>query len=635
MNGSGSSTIVQGNYIGTDATGTRALGGSSAGINILSNNHTIGGTAAAARNVISGNSIGIQLGGFFSGTVGNVIQGNFIGLNAAGTAPLPNLNQGIAVNDAVNNTIGGTQNGAANKIAFNIGPGVTLQGVATGISIRGNAIFSNNGLGIDLAVNGITPNDGTDSDTGPNQLQNFPVITSVTSASNSTTIQGSLKSIQSTSFQIDFYSNSTVDPSGNGEGAQFFGTTSVNTDANGDAAINVTIPTGLAAGRVISATATDPNGNTSEFSAADASAASGSVHFSMSSINVIEDIGTFGVTVLRTGGSTGTLTVDYATANASAIAGQDYTATSGTLTFGPGETSKTIQIPILDDATTEADEFFTITLSNTPTLESLGAPNSLTIIVQDKTTVPTLSVTQSVGVTEGNIGSTATAPFTITLSAATGRTVSVNFATANFNAFGGPKCNNAEGVDYVNASGTLSFTPGTTAFLIPIQICGDTSAEANENFRVLLSNATGATIFNNQGIGTIINDDVLGLLLEESGPDPNQAAALEAILGLRDPFPLFMPEWYTPGISENTRVVLFAQNLQLNPGESSAAVIVRLQSPIGQIFQVQAEDVRPLRDSEFTQVIIRLPNTMPPGTYLVTIFAHTRTSNSGTIRIVP
>ena len=101
LNSSGSAATVQGNYIGTDVTGTRALGGSAAGINILSNNHVIGGLVAGARNVISGNEIGIQVGGFFSGTVGNVIQGNYIGLNAAGTGPLPNTQQGIAITDAV------------------------------------------------------------------------------------------------------------------------------------------------------------------------------------------------------------------------------------------------------------------------------------------------------------------------------------------------------------------------------------------------------------------------------------------------------------------------------------------------------------------------------------------------------
>src|SRR6185369_17935257 len=114
------------------------------------------------------------------------------GLNAAGTGPLPNTNQGIAVNDAVGNTIGGTQSGAGNKIAFNNGPGLTIL-TGTGNTIRGNSIFSNNGLGIDLGSNGVTPNDGTDGDTGPNFLQNFPIVTGVSSSGSSMTIQGTLK----------------------------------------------------------------------------------------------------------------------------------------------------------------------------------------------------------------------------------------------------------------------------------------------------------------------------------------------------------------------------------------------------------------------------------------------------------
>ena len=636
LNGSGSATTVRGNYIGTDVTGTRALGGSTAGINILSSNNIIGGVVEGARNVISGNLIGIQIGGF-SGTTGNVIQGNYIGLNATGTGPVPNTNQGIAITGAVANTIGGTQSEAGNKIAFNGGPGLTIStgSGGTGNSIRGNSIFSNNGLGIDLGTDGVTANDGVDGDSGPNQLQNFPVVTSVTSTSNSTTIQGSLKSIPNTTFQVDFYSNASVDPSGNGEGAQFFGTTSVNTDGNGDGTINVTFPIGLAAGRVITATATDPNGNTSEFSASDAAAgAVGSLHFSISSIAAIEDVGTLSVTVLRTGGTAGSLTVDYATANGTAVAGQDYTSSSGTLTFGAGETSKTIQIPILDDATTEQDETFTVSLSNTPSLESLGAPNILVITIQDRSTTPTLFVDNLV-VTEGNTGSTTEALFTINLSAATGRTVSVDFITTNFGAFGGAKCNNSEGIDYVSVSGTFTFPTGTTAFAVPITICGDTNAEANESFRLTLGNVNGAAVVANQGFGTILDDDVLGLLLEDSGPNPGQAAAMEAVLALRDPFSLFMPDWYTPGVNENTRVMLFAQNLQLNPGELPSAVRVILQASNGLFFNVPAEDVRPLRDSEFTQVVFRLPNTLPPGTVTATIFAHTRQSNSGTFRIAP
>jgi hypothetical protein len=199
LNGSGANAIVRGNYIGTDVTGTRSLGNPSNGIHISSNNNVIGGLVAGAGNVISGNSAGIVIAGFSSGSVGNVIQGNFIGTDAAGTGPVPNVQQGIVLTSAVNNIIGGTQSEAANKIAFNGGPGISLTN-GTGIVIRGNSIFSNNGLGIDLNANGVTPNDSIDADVGPNTLQNFPVVTTVMSTSNATTIQGSLNSLPLTTF---------------------------------------------------------------------------------------------------------------------------------------------------------------------------------------------------------------------------------------------------------------------------------------------------------------------------------------------------------------------------------------------------------------------------------------------------
>lgn len=633
FNNSGNAAVVQGNYIGTDVTGTRVLGGAPAGINIISNNNVIGGTVAGARNLISGNAVGIQIGSVFSSSpVGSVIQGNIIGLNALGTGPLPNTQQGIAIAGGVNSVIGGTQSGAANQIAFNGGPGITVT-AGTGNSIRGNSIFSNNGLGIDLGTSGVTANDGADPDTGPNNLQNFPVITSVVSSANSVTIQGSLKSLPNTAFQIDFFSNAAVDPSGNGEGAQFINSTSVNTDNNGDATINVTFPVGLAAGRVITATATDPNGNTSEFSAADSTSTPGSVQFSVSSITAIEDVGSLNVTVLRTGGTAGSLSVDYATVDGTAIAGQDYTAVSGTLTFNVGETSKTIQIPILDDATTEPDENFTVVLRNTPTLESLGGPNTLAVTVQDHSTTPLVFVTD-VAIIEGNTGTTQ-AVFTINLSAATSRAVSGSFATTNFTAFGGAKCSD-QGVDYLASSGTFSFQPGTTTFAVPITVCGDTNAEADEAVRINLSNLSGATFLKAVAFGTIINDDVLELVLEESGPVQGEAAALDSYFAMRDPFRVFgIPDWFVGAPDQNTRVMLFARGLQLNPGELPSAVIVRIIASNSQVIDVQAQDVRSIPGTDLTQVVFRLPNNLVAGTCTVSIRAHTRVSNTGTIRIVP
>ena len=169
-----------------------------------------------------------------------------------------------------------------------------------------------------------------------------------------------------------------------------------------------------------------------------------------------------------------------------------------------------------------------------------------------------------------------------------------------------------------------------------MKICGDTNAEANETFRVVLSNATGATILQPQGAGTIVNDDVLELVLEENGPNAGRAAAVDARLAVRDPFRVLIPEWLRPTETDHaTRVAFFVRGLQLNPGELSNAVVVRFTASNGGIFQTPAEDVRAVPNSEFTQVTVRLPNTLPPDTYTVLIGAHTRISNTGTIQIVP
>src|SRR6185503_1222764 len=170
----------------------------------------------------------------------------------------------------------GDQNGAGNRISFNGGPGINVFS-GFGNTVRGNSIFSNAGLGVELDPAGVNANDVGDVDTGANNLQNFPVLTSVTSDGSTTTINGNLNSIPNTTFRIDFYSNAACDPLGNGEGAQVLGTTNVTTAANGDASISVNLPTPMATGRAVTATATDPLGNTSEFSACNPSEATGNV----------------------------------------------------------------------------------------------------------------------------------------------------------------------------------------------------------------------------------------------------------------------------------------------------------------------------------------------------------------------
>jgi uncharacterized repeat protein (TIGR01451 family) len=257
--------LVQGNYIGTDINGIADLGNSADGVfldNVANNNNTIGGTAAGARNVISGNNrFGIE----FFGAGGNVVQGNYIGTDINGTADLGNSAGGVGIGaGSGNNTIGGTNAGASNIISGNDsdgifgGHGVLVDGV--GNAVLSNAIFSNAGLGIAFSNGGVTVNDPCDPDTGPNNLQNFPVLTSA----STTSIQGALSSTANSTFTIQFFSNTSCDPSGNGEGQTLVGSMTVTTDASCNASF--TFPASLSPGQVITATATSPTNDTSEFS---------------------------------------------------------------------------------------------------------------------------------------------------------------------------------------------------------------------------------------------------------------------------------------------------------------------------------------------------------------------------------
>src|SRR5215210_1900846 len=259
---------VMGNYIGTDKTGTQALGNRGS-VNILNGaNNTVGGTEAGARNIISGNSGGLLISG--ATATGNKVMGNYIGPNASGTQDLGNLSTGVYIFNASDNTIGGTTAAAGNTISDNNGAGVSVEGLnARGNRILSNSINDNVGLGIALFANdGVTANDPGDADNGPNTIQNYPVITSATTSSGQTTIKGTLNSIPNRLFDLQFFSSPTADPSGFGEGQTLVGETLVDTDPNGDASFSFVTATPLGGGQVVSATATDQNGNTSEFSRA-------------------------------------------------------------------------------------------------------------------------------------------------------------------------------------------------------------------------------------------------------------------------------------------------------------------------------------------------------------------------------
>ena len=266
--------VIQGNRIGTNAAGTAALANGISGITIrnAAHNTTIGGTTAAARNLISGNTLdGITIADI--GTDGNVIQGNFIGTDVTGTAALGNGQFGILPAFSNSNTIGGTAAGAGNVIAFNVMDGVAIGGTFSNVqnAILGNSIFSNGGFGISISGNTPTANDHCDGDTGGNQRQNFPVLTSVTNAGvGMTNFVGTLDSTASSGpYRIEFFASPTCNagpPNDFGEGMTFLGSTTVSTGASCIGAFNVTLAVAVANGTIVTATATDPSNNTSEFS---------------------------------------------------------------------------------------------------------------------------------------------------------------------------------------------------------------------------------------------------------------------------------------------------------------------------------------------------------------------------------
>jgi hypothetical protein len=243
---------IEGNFIGTNRSGTSALGNAGNGVVLLdgATNTTVGGTSLASRDLISGNAFsGVVIESNVESADRNTVRGNLIGTQKDGISALGNGSDGVAISP------------------FGDPP-------ATGNSILSNSIFSNGGqvvggLGIDLGDNGPTPNDLGDTDTGANRLQNFPVLSSATTISGTTTIEGTLNSRPREPYTIQFFSSPPVDLGQSDQGQTFIGSQSVFTNADGDATFSFSPTTTVALGRQITATATrQATGDTSEFSAA-------------------------------------------------------------------------------------------------------------------------------------------------------------------------------------------------------------------------------------------------------------------------------------------------------------------------------------------------------------------------------
>ncbi|MBI1763433.1 MAG: IPT/TIG domain-containing protein, partial [Acidobacteria bacterium] len=268
-----SGVTVQGNLIGLNAAGTAKVPNVSDGIGLSdATNSLIGGTTAGAGNIIAGNNgSGVAIRSTGSGAGNNVVQGNLIGTNSAGDANLGNASHGVFLTgqfsgSANSNAIGGTAAGAGNVIAFNGGAGVGLSTASTRNAIQGNSIFSNVRRGITLDFNNFPANDPGDGDTGANNRQNFPALTQAAISNGNVAVQGTFNSTANATFRLEFFDSPARHSTGYGEGKTFLGFINVTTDASGNTAFNVILPISATANHFLTATATDANGNTSEFS---------------------------------------------------------------------------------------------------------------------------------------------------------------------------------------------------------------------------------------------------------------------------------------------------------------------------------------------------------------------------------
>ena len=448
-------------------------------------------------------------------------------------------------------------------------------------------------------------------------------------------------------------------------------------------------------------------------------------------VNETDSTATFGIT--RTGDTSGPLTIQYAASSGSATPGVDYSGATGSVVFAGGETTKNIVIQLTNDTIDEFNETALLTLSDfNATGESAGSLSASILTITDDDPPPAISISDAT-VVEGNGGFTVVS-FTLTLSAVSGKPISVNLTAlagtatspSDYNFFptignvpagvtsapvffpiigetvfeddetftvslsnpsnatidrgtatitiqnddpvpgirindvtltetnSGTRSFNflvsltnasskqitvqfetADGSakstsDYGAGQGTLLWAPGIINRVVTVPVTGELLVEPDENFFVNLTNPTGATIADSQGVGNIQNDDFPVLLLEENS---TRAAALELNTLLRDPFPLMSVFNYGPDL--RTRITLFALNLTLLTGEDASAVTVSAEDDLGFVHSLQVESVSVVAsEPSLSQIIVRLPDNVNNSSQLkLKVTLRGQTSNEGVIRI--
>lgn len=484
---------IQSNIIGLDATQSTFLpNGDASGITLYGDGSQVGGTAAGAGNVIVGD-YGISL----RDANANRIEGNVIGTNAAQSQVFGAGYAGVFLYRANGNSIGGSADGAGNVIRGADAFGV-YDTLGRANAIQRNSVSGSGLAGIELDPFGPSANDIGDIDHGPNEGQNRPIVLQATALGGNVAIGGGLHSRPGESYRIELFHSGTCHASGLGEAQHFLGALTTTLDASGNASFAHTVANPHGAG-VITATATDADGNTSELSPCITIGAASAGQFGLwrEPYLAYEDIPTVRIHVLRSGGLTGPASVRLRTQDGDATAPADYAAFDGVLQFAHGEWIRTVDIPLVLDDANEGNEEFAVELL-TPTGATIADPGAKVVLFDHDDGYPFLSIGDS-NVVEPASGQ-GMATFVIALSQSD-HDVSVGYETFDGSA--------VAGADYVATSGLVTFAAaGPRTLSVQVPVLADSLGEGDETFHLrLIWQGEPMVAYISEGQATIVDED--------------------------------------------------------------------------------------------------------------------------------
>ncbi|HEX2060134.1 MAG TPA: IPTL-CTERM sorting domain-containing protein [Thermoanaerobaculia bacterium] len=514
------------------------------------------GNVLMERVRVTNNTAGLYAGGIgLWGTQATIVESQITGNQAASTgglyagygAYLYMVNTTVANNTATTGSVGGIHinNSFAAIDVSTISGNTAPAGAAGNIFSYGSSLYVSHSIianGSALAGNDLVAS-------GPTTVLNYtlledPTGATFTGANNITGVDPQLGPLQNNGGPTETMKPALTSPAVNAGSPEF--TTPTN-DQRG-----FTRPVGIVD---LGAVELNP----------------GTLALSSNAYPTSEGAGFVTITVNRTGGSDGAVSVNYSTSNGTATAGADYTTTGGTLHWADGDaTPKTFDVPILDDAIFEGAETFNVTL-DTVVGATLGT-SAAVVTIADNESAPTIAINDP-SVTEGNAGNTP-AGFVVTLSHPTTQTVTVDYGTADNGA--------TAGVDYVQTNGTITFNPLVTAQALFVQVIGDTLDEASEQFNVLLTNATNATISDATGVGTINDDDAppaisISDVTQIETDAGTTAFAFNVTLSTASTLPITV-DYATAGIeaTSGTDFLPASGTLTFDPGVTSQPVVVQV-----------------------------------------------------------